>query len=422
VSIRRARFGWVLGAGAIALGGCGSSSASAVATVAHPVDTNAVAASTIAGVAPPAAPSGPTCSGLVASTLAGVGLRIYGETISSENVAVAQRFVADSSALRSAIAANDHAAARSAAKSLIATGHIERLQVTTAGGHVLVDAGTAPALGAISGTLPGGARYVLSIYGDTAYAQLLSRVSGSGVALYEHGHLVSSWGVNPAPAAPPPAGPVSIGSASDEAISFNGDAFPAGHAQIELFVPPSTVSCGSSSTATKGRTIGAVAQRIYAGEVSSSAVTAAVARVRSYGLLMSAIRSRNKHSIEVAIDNLLSHHIVRIRVGVPGMPIDIGGPYVLAPVATTVRVGGSSIPVLLSVQDDAGFFKLVNRFTGATGAVKVGSQEIVLSATKSILISDTAPAAINPANAAVFSFPIKRFPSGSGTALIQTHG
>ena len=61
-------------------------------------------------------------------------------------------------------------------------------------------------------------------------------------------------------------------------------------------------------------------------------------------------------------------HVVRIRATTrTGRLInDVGGPYVLAPTSATVRSHGRAVGrVTLSVQDDAGYIKLLHRFTGA---------------------------------------------------------
>jgi len=62
-------------------------------------------------------------------------------------------------------------------------------------------------------------------------------------------------------------------------------------------------------------------------------------------------------------------HVVRIRATTPAGAVigDVGGPKVLAPASRVVRRHGAAIGrVTLSVQDDAGYVKLVRRFTGAT--------------------------------------------------------
>jgi hypothetical protein len=62
-------------------------------------------------------------------------------------------------------------------------------------------------------------------------------------------------------------------------------------------------------------------------------------------------------------------HVVRIRATTPSGALigDVGGPRVLAPASRAVREHGRTVGrVTLSIQDDAGYVKLVQRFTGAT--------------------------------------------------------
>jgi hypothetical protein len=70
-------------------------------------------------------------------------------------------------------------------------------------------------------------------------------------------------------------------------------------------------------------------------------------------------------------------HVVRIRaVTAAGTLVnDVGGPYVIAPATGPVTgAGGRRLgSVTLSIQDDAGYLKLVRRFTGARVALSTPS-------------------------------------------------
>jgi hypothetical protein len=104
---------------------------------------------------------------------------------------------------------------------------------------------------------------------------------------------------------------------------------------------------------------------IYAGEVGPRAQTQ-VRRVQSDQALLAAVAMRDPEATRLAIDNLLTEHIVRLRVLVQGHLLrDVGGPYVLGPVPGALRQDGRVIGTfLLSIQDDEGYLRLARRLGG----------------------------------------------------------
>jgi hypothetical protein len=88
--------------------------------------------------------------------------------------------------------------------------------------------------------------------------------------------------------------------------------------------------------------------------------------VQSDPALLRAVAARDPQATRVAIGNLLTEHIVRLRVNVGGRLLqDVGGPYVLAPVPGVLRAGGRTIGTfVLSIQDDEGYLRLVRRLGG----------------------------------------------------------
>src|SRR2546428_799576 len=82
--------------------------------------------------------------------------------------------------------------------------------------------------------------------------------------------------------------------------------------------------------------------------------------------LLRAVAARDPEATRVAIDNLLTEHIVRLRVSVGGRLLrDVGGPYVLAPVSGVLRAGDREIGTfVLSIQDDEGYLRLARRLGG----------------------------------------------------------
>jgi hypothetical protein len=73
---------------------------------------------------------------------------------------------------------------------------------------------------------------------------------------------------------------------------------------------------------------------------------------------------------------LLTQHIVRLRVSAGGRLLsDVGGPYVLAPVNATLRLGGRTIgSFVLSIQDDEGYLRLTKRLAGLDVLMYMGSK------------------------------------------------
>jgi hypothetical protein len=118
-----------------------------------------------------------------------------------------------------------------------------------------------------------------------------------------------------------------------------------------------------------------VAQLIYVGETGPR-TRPQVRRVEHDAALLSAVAARNIHAIRVADAELLSQHIVRLRVLAPdgSLLADIGGPYVLAPVPGILRQGGHRIgSFVLSIQDDEGYMRLTRRLAGLRVLMFMGS-------------------------------------------------
>jgi hypothetical protein len=160
--------------------------------------------------------------------------------------------------------------------------------------------------------------------------------------------------------------------------------------------------------------------RIYAEELSSPGVSSDQHQVESYVPLLSALSRGDRPAVEQAVSSLVysGTHIVRLRVTQRRSVIaDVGGPYILAPVAGALRFQGRSVGrYLLSVQDDLGYVKLESRFLGVPLVLHLGPHRVPLEGT-------LAP---GPANAPsfgpltyagtrydAFSFTAKAFPTGT---------
>jgi hypothetical protein len=138
--------------------------------------------------------------------------------------------------------------------------------------------------------------------------------------------------------------------------------------------------CGTAAPEVLATTAGAVARRIYAGEVGGTATISDKHQVERYPPLLAALASGNRVAVKTAVTSLVfSHtHLVRLRVTRGSTALaDVGGPYILAPVTGTLRFHGRSVGrYVMSVQDDLGYVKLVTRFIGVPIVLRAGSQAI----------------------------------------------
>ncbi len=185
---------------------------------------------------------------------------------------------------------------------------------------------------------------------------------------------------------------------------------------------PSAVAtpCGKAGAENLARTEGLVATRIYANELSSSEVAADRSQVEHFQPLLSALAAGDRAAVGAAVSSLVfSHtHIVRLRVSVGGVVLaDIGGPYIIAPVSGTLRLGGRVLGhYILSVQDDLGYVKLVSRFIGAPIVLREGSRSIPVEGTLApgpATIPDHGPVSYRGVSYQAFSLAAMSFPMTS---------
>ncbi len=348
-----------------ALPGCGSASAGKDAAAARARE----AAET--SPQPPAA-----CPGTVMHTLAEIAKHVYHEGVSSERTRGAFKLLSGSVALREAVERGDGVAAQATARSLIATGRITNLRVLRGSGggegagEVLLDAGggaVAPLRGTITGA--GGApiaRFITSVWSDEGIVAETNGIAQSSTVLRAGGRTIAGSLALPAGELPAK-GTLRAGGVTYRYSSIAAQRFPSGSLRIYLFRPASAVRslCGRTPRQTLVNTLASVARVIYAGEAGSRA-QAQVRRVQRDPALLRAVAARDPEATRLAIDNLLTEHIVRLRVSVGGRLLrDVGGPYVLAPVSGVLRQGGRTIgSFVLSIQDDEGYLRLARRLGG----------------------------------------------------------
>jgi len=145
-------------------------------------------------------------------------------------------------------------------------------------------------------------------------------------------------------------------------------------------------SCGRKSASTIAAVDATAAQAIYAGELRGSEVSADIAHITGSQALLSALARNDRAAVYAAVHAIVytpRWHIVRLRVARAGRVIaDVGGPDVIAPVSGTLSSRGRTVgSYAMSVQDDAGYVKLVSRFIGVpidlyrNGAFLMGTLE-----------------------------------------------
>jgi DNA-binding GntR family transcriptional regulator len=313
------------------------------------------------------------CSTAVLGALGDIAMRVYHEGVVSERTAAAIAFIERSAALREAIERDDSHAARTAAQALIATGHMTNLQVLR-DGKAFVDVGSPNALAPLHGSIPGAsgvpiASFVASVWADSGFVTETDGIAEGDTALRQDGHSIPIPGsLVLAPRALPTHGTLSVKGVAYDYISFAGTAYPNGRPlRVYLFKSIASIAplCGATSTDTLINTLSHVAQLIYTSEGGPRALVQ-VQRAQHNQALLRAVAAREPEATRLAIDALLTEHIVRIRVSTGGQLLsDVGGPWVLAPVRAPLRLNGRLIgSMVLSVQDDEGYKRLAERLAG----------------------------------------------------------
>jgi hypothetical protein len=295
------------------------------------------------------------CAATVDATLRAVAARVYAQAASGANVVSAQRRLARSGGLARAVESGDAAATRAALRPLLRS-QVHRI-VVTRGGRVLARFGGAPALAPVRGVIRDAARrpigrYMLAVADDAALAGIVRAITGAPVRIL---------GVR----RPTPPGAIA---------SLAANAFPSGALRLWLLEPPAA-TCG----ATRSATVVAIAERLYRAEAAGPATRRVLRHVADDRRFAAAVAHDDRAALRAAIVRFFrtpSLHVVRVRATTADGRIinDVGGPFVLAPASTAVRLGGRIVGrVTLSIQDDAGYMKLVRRFTGAAVALRTAA-------------------------------------------------
>jgi hypothetical protein len=367
------------------LAGCGSAAATHSATSASLAapgaasghSRSALANSTTSATSPASA----SCATTVAGTLGTVATRVYREAAGGSIVAEAIHRVQSSSALAGAIDSGNAAAAASALRGLLA-GQIIRVEVLR-GGHVFARAGSGSAIAPVHGSIPGtSATFILSTQPDHAYLQVVHQLTGAQVLLLGGGGQPLGGTIGGSlPAGVPTTGPLTLAGQSYQAFTLPGAVYPSGPLRIVLLTPSATISCPGSTAQARVETLGHVGERIYQEELHSPDVIATLHHMESSTVFQRAVAAGDAKATRAAIVDFFGQHIhvVRVRVTVGSkLLIDLGGPFVLAPVHGTLRSGGRVVGhFAYAIQDDAGYLRLARLFTGADILMRTGSRQVM---------------------------------------------
>ncbi len=178
-----------------------------------------------------------------------------------------------------------------------------------------------------------------------------------------------------------------------------------------------TAACGVNSTSTLTAVDTKTASLIYADELDGTETREDIGRVTSSSALLSGLAEDNRTAVQNAVSGLVyapGWHIVRLRVIRAGHVLaDVGGPYVVAPVTGPLRWHGKIVGrYVMSVQDDAGYVKLVTRFIGIP--LEIYRNGLPLMGTLNAAprtVTNGAPVAGHRYQARVLN--LKAFPTGS---------
>ncbi len=342
---------------------------------------------------PPAPAVARACSRAVLGALSDVTANVYHEGVFSARTASALSLIEHSAPLREAVERDDPRAARTAARALIATGHMTNLKVIRGGtaaegaGRVLADAGALNALAPLHGSILDAtgapiASFVASVWTDAGFLDETNGIAEGLAVLRAHGRSIAGSLALPAGELPAQ-GELTVKRVDYRYTSFAADAYPSGSPlRVYVFRSLSSIAplCGRTPTDTALNTVSRVARLIYTGEIGARALDQ-MRRVQHNQPLLRAVAEREPEATRLAIDKLLNEHIVRIRVSVDGQLLsDVGGPYVLAPVRAPLRVKGRTIgDVVISIQDDLGYLLLAQRLAGVKVVIQRDSQVVMSS-------------------------------------------
>jgi hypothetical protein len=360
------------------------------------------------------------CVHTVVATIAQIAHRSYAEAASGRIVAQAVKRVSTSQALAGAVARGDAPAARAAVLGLLAH-QISFMQVQR-GARVLArvgdGSGIAPARGELrdANGRPVG-RYVLALQGADGYVLNTAGLTGARV-LVRRGSRQLAGSLQPGPSHVPGSGSVHDRGVTYQALSFPAQGFPRGGLRVSVLVPPGAfAACGGTREETVANVYGRLARAVYQAERSGLTSRTALRVIAGSAGFARAVAAGDAAGCNLAIQGLFgsSRHIVRVRALRGNQLVcDVGGPFALAPLRGSLRLGGRTVGrFVTSVQDDLGFVLLVRRFSAAQLVLRDSHQEIPSS---TIIPAPPLPrrgrVSVGGRSYQVYSFTAERFPAG----------
>jgi hypothetical protein len=396
-----------------ALAGCGS--ATATHSAANMPATSADAGASASATTTPTSPTPASCATTVATTLGTVAARIYHEAATGGIVAQAVHRVQSSSTLARAVNSGNSAGAGAALRALM-VGQIVRVEILR-GGRVLAQAGSGVAIAPVRGSIPGtSATFVLSTQSDRSYLQVVHQVTGAQVLLLSGARRLAGTIGGPPPASLPAAGALTYAGQSFQTATLTGAAYPSGALNIVLLAPTASISCPGSAAQARVETLGHVGERIYQEELHSPAVSATLRHIERSSAFRRAVAAHDAAGTRAAIVGFFGEHIHVVRVRVTtgsGLLMDLGGPYVLAPVHGTVRRGGRVVGRFeMAIQDDAGYLRLAHLFTGAEVLMRTGGRQAMGTTPGPATVPARGPVSYRGRAYEAYSFTGVAFPSG----------
>ena len=420
---------------ACAFAGCGSGERAATGVTITDTAAKTPVAKTPGAAAPGAATPGAKtpatdCAGATLEALERVGRSVYEESASGRIVAEAVYRLESSRALAEATARGEAAATERVLRSLLLN-QIVSVRVQRAGrtlARIERGAGIAPATGRLQlGGQPVGT-FTVSTQGANGYAQTTSGLTASQVVV-RSGRRVLRSTLHLAPSALSALRAnrreISVAGVGYRVDTFAGGAFPGAPLSISLLVPATSVAtictrgaARSDVARARAEAWGLVAERVYYAEHEGSKAELILGDVERSRAFREAVLAGNATATRAAIIGFFrAHlHVVRVRVMRAGkLLVDVGGPYVLAPIRGVIRGARGVVAARfeMAIQDDLGFTILARAFTGAQTLMREGTRQVMGTLRPGpASIPDRGRVRYRGTTYEAYSFDAEAFPSG----------
>lgn len=383
--------------------------------------------------------AGGRCARAASAELRAVARRIYRQSVNGRNVTASLRRLTHSAPLSAAVAAGDRARIRRLLPPLVKN-QVVRLLITDRAGRVLARKGRTRAFAPQRGVLRDArgatvGHVLIAISGDAALVGIVRRVTGDDVVLVGRGGTRIAATTDATPVPPPGAVTVRYAGRRHRVSSFASRAFPTGVLRVVLLtspLPAALCAPGGAPAETRMNALAFVARRLYAAEGRSPEVTRSLRHAANDPAVRRAVSESDPQAMRAAIVGLFRNHrfhIVRVRAvdEKSRLIFDLGGPHALAPSFTTIRgPGGRPVGrVELSVQDDTGYIKLMQRFGRVAVILREGARPVPGStfALGPRALPDAGMTTFRGHRFRVRSFVGPRFPAGGlRVSLLQRAG